>query len=526
MAIKTVARSLGAGGLVLAGTLLSSWGLVADVVPGTPRSLIGLRPRPPVASPLPTTPPSTTAPSTTQSPGSSPADATNAPLPPLGEVDPVPAVAAVADRRRTTAITPAPQPAFPGDLFQEPADADARAPGPTPNSPARLAADVEKPPQTDPNREGTAPEGSHDRASGAESLEPAVTGRAAADANSPPVIDSAEDRNSTGSTEDSASSSVGDSGRDAGGDAGGDAGRETTRTLRDAGGASRTATADPVGNRSQPARETRRSGLLSLRGETTPTSVRQLPPKRTTTHPRSTPTPATGAPAGSSPGSPPDNSRPARGSATTPAAATPAAATRSAAIQATVSPVGTGLPGESAVAGRLTLVADETVPPAAPAAELSEAGTDLAIDRLQQPLRTIPTQLQARRLARVQPPGRAATTPEYESLFERSAPVRQSALALHLPPPRRSTYDFRHRPLYFEQPGLERCGRSYGCATSVVSATAFLAQSALLPYQVLALGPCTEVSPLGDCPCGTLYPWCAVLPQPGDCQFDTLECDP
>ncbi|MFM7161178.1 MAG: hypothetical protein ACKO3P_12490 [Planctomycetaceae bacterium] len=160
-------------------------------------------------------------------------------------------------------------------------------------------------------------------------------------------------------------------------------------------------------------------------------------------------------------------------------------------------------------------------PPLEPDAGSAVDGVE---NRLQQPLATLPTRLQARRLPRVLPPGRGATTAEYESLFQRSAPLLQPALAVHLPPPRRYTYDLTHRPLYFEQPGLERCGRSFGCGTSVVSATAFLAQTALLPYQVLALGPCTLVSPLGDCPCGTLYPWCAALPAPCDSCDDTTEC--
>ena len=414
MALHTAAKCFGAGCLLVGGTLLTSWGLLADVAPGhipftSPR--LGLRR--PVATTAPLVretpavrtgrgPVAETGDVTLQTPVRSlpraSADALQALLPPLGEVDPQPQLCTaergiLADR---SVASPAALPPIPADLCIESS--------------------------SDPASATSAPALSEDSAAGDE------TSADAPSADSHAVADAAE--------------------------------------------SPRVSVAPPA------ATAGRAHQMLSLRGQPSHTSVRR------------------------------------------------GRSQRADAAQAT-SPAAGDSPAQS-----LTLVASEEAPslgrgeltPPAPVGSDDANVADAVTDRLQQPLASVPTRLQSRRLPRVLPPGQGATSADYDSLFRRTTPLMQPALALHLPPPRRYTYDFQHRPLYFEQPGLERCGRSFGCATSVVSATAFLAQTALLPYQVLALGPCTHVSPLGDCPCGTLYPWCAAIPAPCDAQYDTTEC--
>ena len=414
MALHTAAKCFGAGCLLLGGTLLTSWGLLADVAPGhipftSPR--LGLR-RPVATSapPVRETPAvrtgrgqlAETGDVTLQTPVRShsraSADALQALLPPLGEADPQPELCAaergiLADR---SVASPAALPQVPNDLCIEP--------------------------NSDPASPKSAPAPSED-----------------------PGADDATT---------------------------GDATSGDSHAVADAAESPRVSVSPPA------ATAGRAHQMLSLRGQPSHTSVRR------------------------------------------------GRAQRADAAQAT-SPAAGDSPTPS-----LTLVASEEAPslgrgeltPPAPVGSDDANAADGVTDRLQQPLASVPTRLQSRRLPRVLPPGQGATSADYDSLFRRTTPLMQPALALHLPPPRRYTYDFQHRPLYFEQPGLERCGRSFGCATSMVSATAFLAQTALLPYQVLALGPCTHVSPLGDCPCGTLYPWCAAIPAPCDAQYDTTEC--
>lgn len=50
--------------------------------------------------------------------------------------------------------------------------------------------------------------------------------------------------------------------------------------------------------------------------------------------------------------------------------------------------------------------------------------------------------------------------------------------------PDRYTSYFQHRPLYFQELNLERCGTTYGCAQNAVSAAYFIANSAILPYRM------------------------------------------
>ena len=66
--------------------------------------------------------------------------------------------------------------------------------------------------------------------------------------------------------------------------------------------------------------------------------------------------------------------------------------------------------------------------------------------------------------------------------------------------PYRTAYPLCYRPLYFEDPNLERCGRSYGCLTTARSAGLFAVQIAALPIHMLIDCPRDRVRALPDCP--------------------------
>ena len=59
---------------------------------------------------------------------------------------------------------------------------------------------------------------------------------------------------------------------------------------------------------------------------------------------------------------------------------------------------------------------------------------------------------------------------------------------------------FLHRPLYFEEIDLERCGQSYGCMQNCVSGLQFLLGTAVLPYRLATQRADCEVQTRGDCP--------------------------
>lgn len=71
---------------------------------------------------------------------------------------------------------------------------------------------------------------------------------------------------------------------------------------------------------------------------------------------------------------------------------------------------------------------------------------------------------------------------------------------------RRRTVCFSHRPLYFQQPNLERCGNGYGCATSAVSGMHFFASAFTFPYHAAQQHPGCPVHADGDCRCGQSFP--------------------
>jgi hypothetical protein len=82
--------------------------------------------------------------------------------------------------------------------------------------------------------------------------------------------------------------------------------------------------------------------------------------------------------------------------------------------------------------------------------------------------------------------------------------------------PQRYTTGMVHRPLYFEQPNLERCGNGYGCWQNKISAATFLFNTLLLPYH-MGRQRCDCVVPAGpDClACESLEIDCGLRPLSG-----------
>lgn len=71
---------------------------------------------------------------------------------------------------------------------------------------------------------------------------------------------------------------------------------------------------------------------------------------------------------------------------------------------------------------------------------------------------------------------------------------------------RRRTVCFSHRPLYFQQPNMERCGNGYGCATSAISGVHFLGSALTFPYHAAKQHPGCPVHANGNCRCGQSFP--------------------
>jgi len=88
-------------------------------------------------------------------------------------------------------------------------------------------------------------------------------------------------------------------------------------------------------------------------------------------------------------------------------------------------------------------------------------------------------------------------------------------VASGISPPRPDRYpiQFKHRPLYYEQPHLERCGRGCGLAQNAISAGQFCMNTFFLPYHMCKTKPGCPVSSGGDCLSCELYSSdCSVFP--------------
>lgn len=103
-----------------------------------------------------------------------------------------------------------------------------------------------------------------------------------------------------------------------------------------------------------------------------------------------------------------------------------------------------------------------------------------------------------------------------EQFSHHQSVISIGALGIASPPPNRYTICFTHRPLYYEQRNLERCGRSCGCLQTGVSAATFLWNTAILPYQVGRQHCDCLVTSGGDCKTCQSYPNdCKLLPCDG-----------
>lgn len=77
----------------------------------------------------------------------------------------------------------------------------------------------------------------------------------------------------------------------------------------------------------------------------------------------------------------------------------------------------------------------------------------------------------------------------------------------------RNTHCFYAHPLWFEDPNLERCGRTHGGLTNTCSALRFAAQAVVSPVLMLRHDPDACVSMLPDCPTCHRFPADASCPR-------------
>ena len=123
--------------------------------------------------------------------------------------------------------------------------------------------------------------------------------------------------------------------------------------------------------------------------------------------------------------------------------------------------------------------------------------------RLRKPVREI--KIEATESRGPVPENRAALSAQQDPL------IVIAAFGASTPPPDRYTVGFMHRPLYYEQPQLERCGKSCGYFQNAISGFQFLANTMVLPYRIGAQR--------ADCP----------IPSGGDCltcQTDPVDLNP
>lgn len=92
-----------------------------------------------------------------------------------------------------------------------------------------------------------------------------------------------------------------------------------------------------------------------------------------------------------------------------------------------------------------------------------------------------------------------------DDLLGNSEPITISSSAEMLEKPSRYTVGFCHRPLYFEELNLERCGQTYGYATNAVSGFHFLTNTAMLPYRLATQRADCPVPTHGDCKACSQY---------------------
>lgn len=127
------------------------------------------------------------------------------------------------------------------------------------------------------------------------------------------------------------------------------------------------------------------------------------------------------------------------------------------------------------------------------------------LERLRKPI----SQIRIRATADGQrvPENRADVGIEYRQ------PLLIGSLGIGSPGPNRYMCPPMHRPLYFEQRNLERCGRSYGAIQTAVSAVQFVGNTLLLPYSMCDQRADCLVRAVGDClACQDCPSDCGLIP--------------
>ena len=87
-----------------------------------------------------------------------------------------------------------------------------------------------------------------------------------------------------------------------------------------------------------------------------------------------------------------------------------------------------------------------------------------------------------------------------EEVMNTKPPTRIGGAATGAILPDRYPISMYHRPLYFEQPNLERCGNTCGFFQNAISAALFFADTTLLPCRISQHRGQTCVRAGGDCP--------------------------
>lgn len=82
---------------------------------------------------------------------------------------------------------------------------------------------------------------------------------------------------------------------------------------------------------------------------------------------------------------------------------------------------------------------------------------------------------------------------------------------------------FCHRPLYFEDANLERCGYSSCCCQPLISGAYFFGTIPILPYKMALECPCECVRSKGRCPEGCRYSCCENYLPPFDLCASTVQ---
>ncbi|WP_146577762.1 hypothetical protein [Neorhodopirellula pilleata] len=146
--------------------------------------------------------------------------------------------------------------------------------------------------------------------------------------------------------------------------------------------------------------------------------------------------------------------------------------------------------------------------------------------------------LETRLAALHKPAGQLTLVPDVLAIDDSVEPVNQAAVIFASESPQRISAQwppivkaervhvpFCHRPTYFQELNLERCGRidcqSMGCLQNAYSSFWFLSNAALLPYRSVTQSPCQCVSAYGDCTTCQQYP---IPIEPLDSQGERSDC--